>query len=274
MYRQRGDKMNAPDKKLIRMGKTKHASRPRDKMNDTDKKLILGVTAIGVTGGALYFLGSQLIKSSTGAVGGSCSQNGSPCNTATTPYKQQFQLCANKYALMMSAIIKANKATGSGITTAQQNILNQLTTCMNYNASQIAKVAHQYEPSNALNILFSEIGSGIMIAVALVGAGVFVSTVLKTRAYTGTMASKTMQDAVVNQEVTNGNITGTMAQNISGDISAQQSDIIAENSAITETMVTDDIITGEIASELDIAATDAIIAIDAETIDELAGVFE
>ncbi|MHB8552782.1 MAG: hypothetical protein ACYDAO_04260 [Thermoplasmataceae archaeon] len=239
--------------------------RNQKKNRDLAGKLILGGSAIAVAGG----LGYYFIKQSTGAVGGSCSSSGSPCNSAISPYQTQFQDCANKYALVMTSIINANKASGSGITPAQQAILDQLTTCMNYNASQIAKVAHQYEPTNALTILVTSIGTAVVIAAALVGAGAFVSSVLKARAYTGSVASRNLQNAVIRQNVADVNMTPAMAGNVSADISATQSEIIATNVDTIDTMVADEVITEEVGVELADAIETAIAADDLEVEAEL-----
>ena len=234
-------------------------------------KLVLGVGAIVTAGGLGYYFVSQ----ETGAPGGSCSTKGTPCNTAITPYQTAFQVCANKYAIQMQNIINANKATGTGITPTQQQILNQLTQCMNYNAGQIAKVAKQYEPTSVLSILSSSIGEGVIIAATLIGSAAIVSALLKGRLlYSGNAASRVLGNADIITNMNNNNITPQEASEFSNDISSTQSTVTSDSQQFMNDLAEEDVISAEEATVVAEEEASIILETDATTEDSLAGAFE
>ena len=242
----------------------------KDNKSNTGK-IVIGVGAVAVVGGLSYYLISQL----TGAVGGSCSTPGTPCYAALSGYQKALQTCANQYALEMQNIINANKASGAGITSAQQNILNQLSSCMEYNAAQIAKTAATFKPQDPLTILSKGIVEGILIAAGLVGASVFAYALIRGLTfYSGKAAARVIKNSVIEKNVDENNITPEQASNLSNNIEATQSEAQGDSQEFMETLAEEDVISSEAATEAAAEESAAITTIDTDTENSLAGVFE
>ena len=110
-------------------------------MVDSAAKLVLyggiGVAAIA----AGYFVINDFVNAS------SCSYVGSACSTATSPYIQAYQTCANSYSSELKAYLAQNDAAGTGLTAPQLTNLNYLTSCMNANAQAIVTTAEKTNPN-------------------------------------------------------------------------------------------------------------------------------
>jgi hypothetical protein len=199
---------------------------------------------IGIAGYIGYYAVSQL----TGPSGGSCTEQGSPCSTAVQPYQQAFNICANEYAQNLQQYINEDNTNGTGFTSAQLDVLNQLTSCMNNNASQIGKIAKQYEPANPVDVLATYIGAAIAAAIVLyLGGKTAVSIYLSlknNKPISGSAAANAMKQVGVRYNYENGDISADQAAALEKDFpDITQSDIqgndafltgLQEDSVITE----------------------------------------
>lgn len=232
-------------------------------MKDSTKIVIAGIGILGAAGVAAYAV-SQL----TGPVGGSCSTPGTPCYAALQPYQAEFQNCANTYAQDLKAFNAEDAKNGTGFTAGQLSELNYLTGCMNAASANIAKVAHQYAPTNAIAILSGAVGAAVLAAGIGVGAGVFVKA-LRTRPINGGSAADALNNAVTRLDVQDGTITAEQASDLSSQLASQNSVDISDVSDYLNGLVEADIIDAETADALFSTLSDAMTADTDATVEEL-----
>lgn len=170
---------------------------------------------IGIAGYIGYYAVSQLTSSISGPPGGSCTEQGSPCYTAVQPYQQAFSICANEYAQNLQQYINEDNKNGTGFTSAQLDVLNQLSSCMNSNASQIGNIAKQYEPENPIDVVATYIGAAIAAAILLyLGGKTAVSVYLSlknNKPISGSAAANAMKQVGVRYNYANGDISADQA---------------------------------------------------------------
>ena len=236
---------------------------------------IAGIVTGGVVVGAL---GYYLIKQGVNAPpGGACNVAGTPCYTATEPYKKAWQMCYTNNRIVSAEIAKQGYATP-----AQSSLQAEYTQCENYNAGMMASLAVKFEPVNPANafvaMLYPLASEGILVAGGVSALRVFAGYVLKSKStmfYSQTATDSAGDQATLQGQADSGQMTGaeasqaeqTMQSNV-GDIAAAQAAAEAE---IEETAAVFDL-TSEEASLAVTLTEDAVVSDVAmeETIDVLA----
>lgn len=232
-------------------------------MKDSTKIVIAGIGILGAAGVAAYAV-SQL----TGPVGGSCSTPGTPCNTAISPYYQEFLKCSNLYFSDLKAFNAEDAKNGTGFTAGQLSELGYLKSCMDTAAANMAKVAHQYAPANALGILSTFIGEAVVVGAGLVGFS-YILKAIKTPANSGSSAADIANNVVIRGSIDDGTITPEQASALSDDISSMTEEDISSFEDFTSLLLDEGIITEETASALVSVAETAMEADEATTVEDL-----
>ena len=224
-------------------------------MKDTSKIVVAAVGIAAAAGVAVY-----AITQVTGPVGGSCSQAGTPCNTAISPYEQEFLKCSNLYFADLNEFIAEDAVNGTGLTVAQKDDLAYLKTCMDTAAANIAKTAHQYAPTQTMPLLVSFIGGAVLIGAAAVGVSSIIKT-LRTTPNSGASAANMANNSVMQGNVDNGIITPEQASSLTDDLTTMTTEDLSSFEDFTSLLVDADIITEETASAL-VTAAEAAMAED------------
>jgi hypothetical protein len=220
----------------------------------------------GVAVGAIVIVGAvayKVIGSVTGPPGGSCSDTSSPCYQALQPLEQEFAACAQQYNTTLAQFIQEDSANGTGITSDQQSVLNQLTACMNTYAKQIATTAQGYGV-NGLDTVLAYLGEGGAGLLALVGLGKFVQY-YQTSPATGAGAASVLNDATIQDAADAGEITAESASAFSSQLQSTTQDLISADQAALNDYVGAGILTADDAAQIAAADADAFEA-DAETV--------
>lgn len=229
--------------------------------------------------GALAYLGYYLIKQETGPVGGSCNTPGTPCYTAIQPYYQTYQTCANQYAQYLSQYLKEDSANGTGLTEAQLTNLNYLTNCMNNASQNIAKVAKQYAPQNALDIVAFYATIAIATPIWLYFGAKAVNILRNTKSYntgikTGSQAAQAINDSGIQSYVDDGIISPDEAAGLKSQYSSITQNNVEDANSLIESYATDGIIEEDEVENTESEVDDAMEADATDTEDALSGVFE
>jgi len=208
-------------------------------------KLALIGGGVGIAGYLAYYTINQL----TGPSGGSCTTPGSPCYNALQPYQQAFQICANEYAKNLQQYINEDNANGTGFTSAQLNVLNQLEACMNQNASQISKIAKQYEPENPLDVAVTIIAAAVGAAIVLYISGRTAIYIYKSlnnnKPVSGSGAANAMKQTAIRSNYEDGNISPDQAAALKDQLPETTQDDIQANDDYLAGLQEDDVITQE-----------------------------
>lgn len=209
------------------------------------KALLYGGIAL-----AGIFAGYKLIltfESST--AGGPCTQSGTPCNQAIAPYIDQLKQCAQQYSSYLGQFLKEDAAKGTGITANQQNLLNQLTACMNQAGEEIAKETKSFS-QNPIPVLATAFGAAALAAASLWGASQILKSLRLNSPTTGGGTAGSITNAVTQEFANTGEIPADAAASISDSLQTVQSYNQSSISSFTDTLVSEDVITSAEASDL------------------------
>ena len=207
-------------------------------MNKDNKKTIVEIAGIGTAAAVVGGLGYYYLTQVTGAVGGSCSTKGTPCNTAIAPYQKAWASCFAGWNILNNATLKQGYATS-----AQTTQLANYQQCMDYNAAQITKTVASYKPTNPMAEFAAVFAPYIQEGVLIVG-GVYALTalgkfVLKSRGNMY-MSNRAMQSASeqsgIQGEAVSGKLTPQEASNAEDAINQQASTISDLQAQVAEQM--------------------------------------
>ena len=200
---------------------------------------------IGIAG----YIGYYAINQLTGPSGGSCTTPGTPCNQALQPYQQAFQICANEYAKNLQQFINEDNANGTGFTSSQLDILNQLASCMNNNASQISKIAKQFEPENPIDVAVTIIAAAVGAAIVLYISGktaVYIFKSLKNnKPVSGSGAANALKQTAIRSNYEDGNISADQAAALEKQLPDMTQEDIQGNDEYLAGLQEDGVITQE-----------------------------
>src|SRR3989344_391673 len=186
-------------------------------MGDDGSNILPMFMMIAMMGVGAYLLFEYVIKPTIkpGPVGGSCTEQGTPCNAAIAPYQQQLNICAQRYAQYMDSFIQENAAANHGFTQAQLEVLDQLDRCIDENAEKISEIAKQYTPADIGGVIAYAGAGAVLVATSAVGAAAYRK--ITGKAITSGI-SEFIKNAISRKHVIQKTITPAYASKVQSDL--------------------------------------------------------
>lgn len=228
--------------------------------------VLKGVAVIGGLGIGAYVV-YRLLKSLTP----DCTTPGSACYSALSGYTAQLNDCSTQFASNSNQFISEDAASGTGLTAAQEQILNYYKACMNDASSSIANTAKSYY-QNPIQVMAWGVTGAILIAASAWGLKQIIPT-LRTSgiAKSGAEAASSLYNSTVRALVNAGVIPPSAASSLATNIEADASAYAADDTAFWDALSALDVISVEDASAGLAEGIDAMGADFLDTVDILSG---